>query len=132
VDRGLLDRLRRQRAERLPSETGGVLVGSFDAQRQIVHVVEAIPSPADSEEWPTLYVRGAKGLADRLRRIQDHTLGQLRYVGEWHSHPDGYGCDPSDDDRQVLDWLSENMEAEGLPGVMAIVGQASTDSSSSP
>ena len=88
VDEGLLQRLRRQRAERLPNETGGVLMGSFDAQRRIVHVVDMVPSPPDSEEWPTLYIRGAEGLADRVRQIQASTLHRLRYVGEWHSHPD--------------------------------------------
>ena len=102
VDEGLLERVRRQRAERLPNETGGVLIGSFDAQRRIVHVVEMVASPADSEEWPTLYIRGAEGLADRVKQIQASTLDRLRYVGEWHSHPDGVGCDPSGDDQKVL------------------------------
>jgi hypothetical protein len=123
VDERLLQRLRRQRAERLPNETGGVLIGSFDAQRRIVYVVEMIASPADSEEWPTLYIRGAEGLAERVKQIQASTLHRLRYVGEWHSHPDGVGCDPSGDDKKVLAWLSENMAAEGLPGIMAIVGE---------
>jgi proteasome lid subunit RPN8/RPN11 len=123
LDQHLLDRLWHHRLERSPDETGGVLVGSFDAQRQIVHVVETILSPADSKEWPTLYIRGAEGLAERLQQISGHTLGQLRYVGEWHSHPDGYGCEPSRDDRQVLAWLGEHMAAEGLPAVMAIVGR---------
>jgi proteasome lid subunit RPN8/RPN11 len=123
ADKGLIERLRQQRAERLPNETGGVLIGSFDVQRSIVHVVEMVPSPADSEEWPTLYIRGAQGLADRVEHIQASTLHRLRYVGEWHSHPDGVGCDPSSDDLKVLDWVSENMAAEGLPGIMAIVGE---------
>jgi proteasome lid subunit RPN8/RPN11 len=124
IDQHLLEQLHRQRAERLPNETGGVLIGAFDAQRRIVHIVETIPSPPDSEEWPTLYIRGAEGLADRLRQIQDSTLGRLRYVGEWHSHPDGCGCQPSAEDRRALAWLAENMAAEGLPGLMAIVGQS--------
>lgn len=123
TSRDLLDRLRRRRAERLPNETGGVLIGGFDAQRRIVHVAGAIPSPADSVEWPTLYVRGAEGLPERLRAVEELTLGQLRYVGEWHSHPDGCGCGPSGDDRQVLAWLADHMAAEGLPAVMAIVGE---------
>jgi Prokaryotic homologs of the JAB domain len=124
LDEGLLERLRRQRAERRPNETGGVLIGSFDTQRRIVHVVEMVASPADSEEWPALYIRGAEGLADRVKQIQTSTLHRLRYVGEWHTHPDGIECDPSVDDQKVLAWLSENMAAEGLPGIMAIIGEA--------
>lgn len=123
TDEGLLDLLRERRAGRLPNETGGVLLGSFDAQRRIVHVVEAVPSPADSLEWPTLYIRGAAGLAGEVQRVHAATLGQLRYIGEWHSHPDGCGCRPSTDDRVALAWLAEHMAAEGLPAVMAIVGE---------
>ena len=46
----------------------------------------------------------------------------LQYIGEWHSHPNGSDVTPSSDDRKVLAWLGELMDREGLPGVVAIVG----------
>jgi hypothetical protein len=119
-DDELLETVQRLRAERLPNETGGILVGSFDVERRIVYVVDTIPSPIDSEERRTLYIRGCEGLQERLARAQQQTFEQLEYVGEWHSHPDGCDCLPSRDDLNVLSWLTTRMDADGVPGVMMI------------
>lgn len=54
----LLERLAALRREKLPSETGGVLVGAFDLTRRIVYAIDTVPSPPDSREWPMLYIRG--------------------------------------------------------------------------
>ncbi|MGE3277719.1 MAG: Mov34/MPN/PAD-1 family protein, partial [Vicinamibacterales bacterium] len=56
----------------------------------------------------------------QLEDAQRRTFGQLEYVGEWHSHPDGCACAPSRDDLTVLSWLSSHMDADGVPGVMMI------------
>jgi hypothetical protein len=85
-----------------------------------VYVVDTIPSPLDSQERNTLYVRGVEGLREELEDAQTRTFGQLEYVGEWHSHPNGYACMPSHDDLTVLSWLSSHMDADGVPGVMMI------------
>ena len=50
------------RNAKLPNETGGVLVGSLDLERKIAYVIDTVPSPPDSEEWPTVYIRGCRGL----------------------------------------------------------------------
>jgi len=122
-DAGLVARVSALRTERLPNETGGVLVGAFDLDRKIVYVADVVPSPPDSKEWPILYIRGCEGLTEQLEMIDQITGGMLQYVGEWHTHPDGYSTNPSEDDRQVFHWLAEHMATEGLPPVMAIVGQ---------
>ncbi len=111
------------RSSKLPNETGGVLIGGYDLLRKVVYVVDMIPSPPDSKEWPTLYIRGSKGLATEVKRIAEATNGQLEYVGEWHSHPDGCECLPSGDDMKVFAWLTENMDDAGLPALMAIAGE---------
>lgn len=111
------------RSRKLPNETGGILVGHHDLARRILYVADVLPSPPDSQEWPTLYIRGCKGLRDELQRIEDRTAGMLTYVGEWHSHPDGGGVAPSDDDMKVFAWLAEHMLLDGLPPLMVIVGE---------
>jgi len=47
----------------------------------------------------------------------------LQYVGEWHSHPDGYTTDPSQDDKQLFRWLEEHAARDSNPPVMIIVGE---------
>ena len=66
---------------------------------------------------------GSKGLARRVSDIRESTHGMLHYIGEWHSHPDGSSVSPSRDDLQVLGWLAELMDQDGVPGVLAIVGE---------
>ena len=122
TDEGFFDKVHEARANKLPNETGGVLVGSYDMQRKIVYVVDCLPSPPDSEEWPTLYIRGCRGLHSQIEKVQQVTENQLRYVGEWHSHPPNCSVRPSQDDLQVFDWLSNYMKVDGLPPLMLIVG----------
>ncbi len=123
TDRSLLDKIVGMRGAKLPKETGGVLIGSYDTQRKIVYVVDTVPSPPDSQEWPTVYIRGCRGLREHVDRIGTTTAGMLGYVGEWHSHPDGYGSRPSGDDRNVFAWLTEIMRPNGLPPLMLIAAE---------
>lgn len=123
MDQHVQGRISELRQSKLPKETGGVLLGAYDLGRKIIYVVDTIPSPPDSEEWPTLYIRGKKGLAEQVKEITTITDSQLEYVGEWHSHPDNCACRPSDDDLKVFAWLTENMADAGLPALMAIAGQ---------
>jgi proteasome lid subunit RPN8/RPN11 len=58
-----------------------------------------------------------------VARIVEMTAGQLEYIGEWHSHPDGCPSIPSDDDMKVFSWMTDRMSAAGLPALMAIVGE---------
>jgi proteasome lid subunit RPN8/RPN11 len=123
MDQWLLDYLQQLRAERLPNETGGVLLGMYDLVRKTVYVVDTIPSPPDSKELPTSYIRGCEGLADRVTDIGKLTAGELEYIGEWHSHPDGCSCSPSQDDLKLFANISQQMTAAGYPAFMAIVAQ---------
>lgn len=123
TDEKFLKKLADFRVGKLPNETGGVILGTHDMKRHIVYLVETIPSPPDSEEWPTVYIRGRKGLAAEVRRIETTTARNLTYVGEWHSHPDGVAVLPSRDDMKAFSWLRENMMSAGLPPLMVIAGE---------
>lgn len=123
TDINLISKLSRIREAKLPNETGGVLLGSFDLARRIIYVVDSIPSPPDSREWPTWYVRGCHGLKKKIEGIVGQTDGMLTYIGEWHSHPNGASIKPSNDDRKVFSWLNNIMERDGFPPLMLIVGE---------
>jgi integrative and conjugative element protein (TIGR02256 family) len=122
VDTKLIENLHSTRLAKLPCETGGVLIGSFDTQRQIVYVVDQIASPDDSDERPTSYIRGCHGLEQKCQEIARITQGGLEYVGEWHSHPDYHDAERSVTDMLAANVLAKFMCPEGLPVLTIIVG----------
>ena len=124
ISEHLLARLHEIRARKLPHETGGVLLGTFDFAHRLAYVVDTVPSPEDSIERKTSYVRGCEGLRERIETIQTATDGMLEYVGEWHSHPRGASTDRSPDDERLLHWVRDTMGVEGLPAVMLIAGDS--------
>lgn len=122
LDRGFLRSVAQSRLDRLPSETGGVLLGSFDLDRHIVYVVDTLATPPDSDERPTWFIRGSLGLPQSVAVAADVTGGQVEYIGEWHSHPRGHSCHPSIADAKLFAWLNDCLGALGLPATMLIVG----------
>jgi hypothetical protein len=89
----------------------------------MVFPAEVVPSPKDSSEWPTSYIRGSAGLQAIVEGAESSTLGQVTYIGEWHSHPNRCDVLPSKDDLRAYQWLTSYMHAEGLPSIMLIIGE---------
>jgi proteasome lid subunit RPN8/RPN11 len=123
TDEFVFRQLREWRAVRLPNETGGILFGSFDMEQKIIYVADGLPSPSNSTEWPTVYIRGTAGLSSSRAEVDAITQGGLEYVGEWHSHPDGYSAAPSKDDLAALKTLSGVMSEDARPAVMFIIAK---------
>ena len=121
IDQFLVDKISAARANCLPNETGGILIGSFDMIRHKVYLVDTILSPTDSEEYPTAYIRGIEGVGEKLAEVGLRTANNLEYVGEWHSHPEGCSVDPSIDDKELFAWLTQNMSGQSRPAIMLIV-----------
>lgn len=119
----LLKKMSAQRISKFPVETGGVLIGSHDMQRKVLYIVDTIPSPIDSVEWPTVYIRGCRGLEREIKNVSDVTANNLYYIGEWHSHPEGFSCLPSSDDKKAFLWLTDLMGDYGFPALMIIAGE---------
>lgn len=122
ITKGAIEQMRHLRHLAAPNETGGVLIGSFDAARRVLHIVDALPAPPDSRQSPTYFIRGAKQLKPTLEMIAARSGATLTYVGEWHSHPDGAAARPSGDDEEVFAYLAEHLDPTGAPYVMAICG----------
>ena len=68
------------------------------------------------------FIRGCAGLQEELTAIGERTAGQVGYVGEWHSYPDGADVCMSPTDVVLLDTVAREMRVDGWPGVMMIVG----------
>lgn len=121
TDEQFLEKVRALREAKVPRETGGVLIGSFDMERKVVYVVDTLASPPDSEEQPTVYIRGSQGLREEVECVSKASGTWLEYVGEWHSHPPGVPPSCSADDRKLFQWLRETMGVDGHPPLMLIV-----------
>jgi hypothetical protein len=121
-DQGLLDQLAERRKAKLPNETGGVLLGIADMSRKSIHIAHGLPQPDDSKGSVTAFERGIAGLADTIEKAAKATMHQLRYVGEWHSHPKYSSATPSSKDILQLVWLGSELTKDGLPGLMLIAG----------
>lgn len=122
LDEDLAAKVRRRRERALPSETGGVLVGTVDMQRRVIAAVDALRSPADSSGDATTFIRGTDGLRDQLDGVARRTGGMVRYIGEWHTHPRGSEAMPSALDIEQLVSLRRELRREGLPATMLISG----------
>jgi hypothetical protein len=115
-------KIQKMRTAGLPAETGGVLFGVVDLVAARIDVVEAWPAPPDSSASETEFKRGTKGLRQGVEAAIAQTLDQVRYVGEWHSHPRRARTDPSGKDLLQLGWLATTLSMDGCPGVMLIAG----------
>ena len=122
-DTALLRDLASLRTGRLPKETGGVLLGVADMSHKEIYIASALPEPEDSCASETGFERGVVNLRQQVAHAVARTAHQLRYVGEWHSHPDQASPMPSETDMEQLEWLGQELEMEGLPGLMAVVAQ---------
>lgn len=126
IDHALIGRIAAIRDDKLPAETGGVLTGVVDIPAKTIHIAHAAPAPEDSTERPDTFVRGTAGVRDYLDNVFARTRGQVRYVGEWHSHPPRAAARPSATDLVQIDWLSTLFDLDTLPALMLIAGQRET------
>ncbi len=121
--RALIAKLSRLRDSDLPNEAGGVLIGFVDFSLKVIAICSAIDAPKDSVKKPHYFERGKSGLGSELQRIDNMTAGQLRYIGEWHSHPTGVPATPSAKDETLFSRLGEAFAGTSEPHIMAIVGE---------
>lgn len=121
-DEALSKKILQMRQEKLPLETGGILVGFHDIPNNSIYIVDALDAPIDSKETIVSFERGIEGMEDLIKGISQRTGGMVEYIGEWHSHPKGVLPKPSSEDIILLKNLALNMELDGKPVVMMIAG----------
>jgi integrative and conjugative element protein (TIGR02256 family) len=119
----LQSKVRQLRFDSLPNETGGILLGYVDQILQTIFIVDIIPAPSDSTGDLNSFIRGVEGLEENIQIAQIRTANVVSYIGEWHSHPPEASTNPSDHDIKLLTYLADNLNHDGLSGVMLIVGQ---------
>lgn len=123
-DKGVEQRLRAIRAECLPSETGGIILGYRDHRLKTIHIVDVLGAPGDSKANPASFIRGTVGLAEALDHAASRTANIVGYIGEWHSHPKYSSAAPSGADVELLAYLARTLAMDGIPALMVIVGES--------
>lgn len=122
LPQGLHTALHAERQRCLPHETGGALLGIIDLEACRIDLVDALPAPVDSRGSETAFERGIIGLRSSVEAATARSMEQIRYVGEWHSHPVGSAVRPSRTDIIESARLTDVLGVEGFPAVMLIVG----------
>ena len=102
-------------------ETGGCLFGCYDRDHNNIYVYYMVSAPNDSIHTPISFVRGFDGLTTEYERITKLTYHQVRYLGEWHSHPNMQNT-PSSVDKIQFDILWKEQQSQDLPFVQIIHG----------
>jgi hypothetical protein len=118
----LLQSLYQCRTAALPNETGGVLIGMYDAITGSIYLTDQITAPLGSTSSAGHFHRGMDGVEDTLLQIKETTHNNLMYLGEWHSHPENILPVPSEVDLGQLAWLRKQAELMTHPYLMIIVG----------
>lgn len=122
-DEAIQEKLSSMRARALPNETGGILLGYFDQKLRMLHLVDALSAPVDSDAAPDGFTRGKQGLKEARDELLRRTANIVDYVGDWHSHPRGAAARPSTMDLGLIAQLASTMAQDGLPVLMVIVGE---------
>lgn len=120
VSSQVLERIVEIKLDISPKETGGIVVGAWDKVRKVGYVVGVFDAPADSRHSELSFVRGFVGVYKTITNLESLTLGNLTYVGEWHSHPPGASSNASEDDLLLLSWVNDNVEPFEAPPLMII------------
>ncbi|MBO7571569.1 MAG: Mov34/MPN/PAD-1 family protein [Bacteroidales bacterium] len=68
-----------------PNENGGMLAGHYSSDKHTVYVEEVVV-PTEKKTGRTSFVRSTTGLESVWKKLGEKGL---RYIGEWHSHPNG-------------------------------------------
>jgi proteasome lid subunit RPN8/RPN11 len=99
-------------------ETGGILIGRYDADGWMAEVVEATTKPRGSRAGWWWFRRGNAGLRELLSA---RWCDGYHYLGEWHFHPGG-SSQPSGTDLHSMREISADPAYQCPEPILAIIG----------
>ena len=101
-----------------PLETGGVLIGQYNAGLDTATVTRVTGPPSDSLRKRTSFYRGIQGLQELLRALWPK---EEYYLGEWHYHP-GSSPEPSAEDVRRMQEIADSDQANCPEPILLVVG----------
>lgn len=86
IPQDLLDGIRLKAKIAGQKENGGYLFGHIDYKRRVIYPLFHY-MPRDSKGTKSGFRLGTSGLKDFKNKINQRSIGQIEYLGDWHSHP---------------------------------------------
>lgn len=108
-----------ERAQHLPNETGGFLLGA--RRGSTLEIVEFTPQGRGDVANHVSFERVDTQHQLRADKAWKAAKGLVGLVGDWHSHPTGLGS-PSGQDRQAWRTLVATMNASAV-GMIVVAGE---------
>ena len=105
--------------ESRPMETGGLLIGKYNAAHDTAIVTRVWGPPKDSVRKRTSFRRGTYGLQVQLDFLWKTT--KEYYLGEWHYHPGGT-AQPSKSDIHQMVRVAKSLQYNTPEPLLIIVG----------
>lgn len=91
--------------------------------QSLIYLIYQICEPKGSVCTPCSFIRGCEGLNASFEEVQIKTANLVRYLGEWHSHPNGPSS-PSEADKRQYAEMSKHQEYEDVPFIQMIMGNS--------
>lgn len=83
IQASVFNQIQLQAEGEYPNENGGMLAGRYSTDRHTVYI-EKVIVPMEKTTSRTTFIRNTKGMEKAWEQLVNDGL---RYVGEWHSHP---------------------------------------------
>lgn len=99
-------------------ETGGILIGRYSNLGDQAFVTDVTGPPSDSVATPWSFVRGIRGLQQRISRAWRR---REYYLGEWHFHPMA-APNPSDRDRAQIRAFAKDADYKCPEPILIVIG----------
>ncbi|WP_253478546.1 Mov34/MPN/PAD-1 family protein [Pseudomonas kilonensis] len=100
-------------------ESGGILLGAVHGPHtQVVHATSPFPNDRGTQYS---FDRSSEGHTEMADQLWQESKGIIRYIGEWHTHPEDY---PSPSGIDLREWkISAAKRKDGRPLLGLIVGR---------
>ena len=85
IKASVFKQIQSQAESEYPNENGGMLAGRYSVDRRTVYI-ERVVVPAEKVTGRATFMRNTKGLEKVWKELAKEGF---RYIGEWHSHPNG-------------------------------------------
>jgi len=119
----LLEQMYHLSMTQYPKEFGGILSG---IQLNDVWTIVDFQPPKKYQNSATGFTRDAGSLNIYLESAFDQSKGQIEYLGEWHSHPDG-STKYSFNDRKSMIEIADDAKIKNDSPLLLIIGNSKKD-----